>query len=140
MPDGSIYLFGMNQRTEPPSMNGLVLVATDASRSNVAPEEVVRRAAHGFVDRDPSLYELLSEPFPVVYGGRQFFRSEYKQNLQKGGDWYFAYTFTKFRGYFLGAIITTSSPDALNNALDSLQGLTFAADQVNPSCIVGDKS
>ena len=135
---GVIDLFTMNRHSDPPSMNGLVLRAYDAAPFSGTIEEFVRRATHGLVDRDPTRYEIVGEPFPVVYGAKQFYRSDYKQNLPNGGAWYFASLFTKFRGYLLGAVITTSSQAALNDAREALRGISFSSDQIDARCVVGD--
>ena len=140
MPDGSIDLFMMDKHTDPASLNRIVIIALDATRFNGTAKDFVARAVHGFVDADPIRYELLRNTFVADYGGKQFYRSDYKQNLKNGGAMYLAYVFTKFRGYLLGAILMARSTAALDEAADSLHDISFAADQPNPACIVGDNT
>lgn len=140
MPDGSIDLLTMDRHTDPPSLNRIVIIAQDATRFNGTPQDFVTRAVHGFVDADPIRYELLRNTFVVDYGGKQFYRSDYKQNLQNGAAMYLAFVFTKFRGHLLGAILMTRSTAALEEVADSLHHISFAADQTNPACIVGDNT
>lgn len=53
---------------------------------------------------------------------------------------YFAYVFATFRGYLLGGVVMTGSAANLDEAADPLRRIGFAAEQTNPSCIVGDNT
>jgi hypothetical protein len=137
---GSMTLLSLRHPTDHPYFNPIIVIAQYASRFNGTAQEYVARTVQGWIDRYPTRYELLRNAFPVEYGGKQFYRADYKQNLQKGDAMYTAYVCTKFRGYMLGAVVTTRSSTDLDQRTEVLQHLTFAADQVNPACIVGDNT
>ena len=137
---GSMTLLSLRHPTDPPYFNPIIVIAQDASRFNGTAQEYVSRTVQGWIERYPTRYELLRNAFPVEYGGKQFYRADYKQNLQKADAMYSAYVFTKFRGYMLGAIVTTRSSTDLDQQTDILQHLRFTADQVNPACAVGDNT
>lgn len=140
MPNGSMTLLMLHRPTDPPFFNPVIVIAQDASRFNGTAQEYVARSVQSWVDRDPSRYELLHNAFPVEYARKQFYRADYKQNLQNGGAMYSAYVFTKFRGYMLGAVLMTHSATDLDQEMEVLKNLTFAPDQANPACIVGDNT
>jgi hypothetical protein len=81
--------------------------------------------------------ELIRDTYAVDYGGKHFIRSDYKTILQKGITLYLAYAYTEFRGYFIGETIEAMSPEGLEEAVKSLQGISFQPDQVNPQCATG---
>ena len=140
MPDGSIYLLMMDRHAEPPSFYSIVILAVDAKRFNGNAKDFVDRSVNVFVHKDPVRYELLHSASPVDFGGRHFYLSDAKENLQNGGVRYLGYIFTAFRGYLLGEVIMAPSAAVLDSAADSLQHISFAADQVDPACIVGDNT
>jgi hypothetical protein len=70
------------------------------------------------------------------YGGKRFFRADYKESLPFGNTTaYRSLVFTRFRNYFIGEMVNTSSEEELNNAVDSLNGISFREDVPNPSCV-----
>jgi len=81
--------------------------------------------------------ELIREAHAVDYGGKHFIRSDYKTILRNGLTLYLAYDYTEFRGYFIGETLESMSPEGLEEAANSLQGISFQEDQVNPRCAMG---
>jgi Gram-negative bacterial TonB protein C-terminal len=80
--------------------------------------------------------KMIRDAFAVEYGGRQFFRADYKQPFSNS-TMYGAYIYTQFGGYFLGETVMAESPEAVDRAADLLRGLSFQKDQPNPKCVIG---
>jgi TonB family protein len=140
MPSGPMILLTLDRKTDPPSFNQVIVMALDGARFNGTAQDFVEHSVQAFVDRDPARYALSRSASPVEYGGKPFYRADYKQNLQNGGTTYYAYLFTKFRGYLLGTLLVTPSATALDEAADILRHISFGADQTNAQCIVGDNT
>jgi len=100
-------------------------------------QSFVSGSAQRAVDSDPQRREIIRDPFAVDYGGRQYYRADYKQSLSNGTTSYAAYVFTKFGAYFVGATVTAVSPESLNEAADSLRRLSFHRELPNPGCVIG---
>jgi len=140
MPGGTMTLLTIDRPTDPPSTNRIVVIARDGAGFNGTAQEFVARSIQGWVDRYPGRFELMRSPFLVEYGGKQFYRGDYKQNLPQIGVMYSAYIFTKFRGYLIGAMLTTRSTADLDQLANALQRLSFAEDRTEPTCVVGDNT
>jgi TonB family protein len=80
--------------------------------------------------------ELVRDATVVDYGGLHFYRFDYKSLLGGKMPEYFAYVYTKFRGYVIGETIQSGSPLGLDEAANSLQAISFQQDQINPKCIM----
>jgi len=139
MPGGTMSLLTID-RTGPPSTNRIVVIARDASGFNGTAQEFVARSIQGWVERYPGRFEIMRSTFPVEYGGKQFYRGDYMQNLPQVGVMYSAYTFTRFRDYLVGAMLTARSAADLDQLVHALQGLSFAEDRTDPNCVVGDNT
>jgi len=140
MPGGTMTLLTIDRPTDPPSTNRIVVIARDGAGFNGTAQEFVARSIQGWVDRYPGRFELMRSPFLIEYGGKQFYRGDYKQNLPQIGVMYSAYIFTKFRGYLIGAMLTTRSTADLDQLANALQRLSFAEDRTDPTCVVGDNT
>ena len=89
-------LLTIDRPTDPPSTTRIVVIARDASGFNGTAQKFVARSIQGWVDRYAGRFELMRSPFLFEYGGKQFYRGDYKQNLPQIGVMYSAYIFTKF--------------------------------------------
>ena len=139
-PDGSIALLTINSHSDSPPGTGIVLMARDIKGFNGTAREYVTLAAQSLADKDPLRRKVLRSGYAVMYGGRQFYRSDYKQNLTNGGDLYLSYAFTIFRGHLLGGILSARSQAETEGAASALQHISFAPDQTEPACVEGDNS
>ena len=63
-----------------------------------------------------------------------FFEPTTKEEHGDIGTLYFASVFTKFRGQLIGEDLTARSPEELDQAADSLLGISFQEDQINHKC------
>ena len=81
--------------------------------------------------------ELIANAYPVECSGRLFYRAEYKHPGGNLGTTYSTSIYTRFRGFFIGETITAGSLKDLDQAADSLGGISFRKDQVNPKCVMG---
>ncbi|MFZ0771983.1 MAG: energy transducer TonB [Candidatus Sulfotelmatobacter sp.] len=116
----------------------IALNATDASKyPAMTVQSFVTASGRQQVKADPQRRELIGEAFAVEYGGKQFFRADHKQLLPNGYTQYAAFVYTQFRGYFIGETVVAGSPEALNEAADSLRGVSLKEDRPNPKCVIG---
>jgi|HubBroStandDraft_1064217.scaffolds.fasta_scaffold00181_12 TonB family protein len=117
-------------------------IALSASEStSFAPEvqQFVSNAAHGQINLDREHREIVKDTYSVDYGSKHFSRADYKQTVGDGTR-YVAIVYTKFRGYYIGEIITAGSPEELDHAANSLQDISFQEDEPNPKCVMrGDE-
>ena len=118
----------------------IAILANEAQDSAITPRDIVGSNVQNQIKSDPERRHMLREPFPVDYGGKRFFRSDYKQTFTGGKDLYFAFVFTKFRGYFLGASLIAVSPERLDEAANALRQISFQSDEPNPACIAGGEN
>ena len=116
--------------------NIISLYATETTAQHSDPKEFVSNAVQAQVKRAPNQGELVRDATSVEYGGRKFFRADYKAALPFGNTTAFrSLVFTRFRNYFIGEMVNTSSEEELNHAVDSLHGISFREDVPNPSCV-----
>jgi protein TonB len=140
LPDGGLALLAIQQHTDAPPSNMIVLTAHDATGQPQSTEDFVKNAVHSEVSGHAEGRELIREPFPVEYGGKKFFRSDYKQSFSNGVNSFMSILETKFRGYYIGASLVAGSEEALDKATDSLGRTTFLDDQPNPACVAGEEA
>jgi TonB family protein len=138
LPGGGLGLLILGRHREKGFGDQFALNAIDAGKY---PAWTVQSFVSGSVQRavnsDPQRREIIRDAFAVEYGGRQFYRADYKQSLSNDTTQYAAYAFTKFGEYFVGATLTAASPEVLNEAADSLRRLSFHRDSPNPKCVIG---
>jgi hypothetical protein len=107
--------------------------AYDAVVEKATPQEYVSRIAH---TRNYAAERiLLRDAYEVPYGGRQFFRADYKEDHGSIGTLFFASIFTQFRGHLVGETVTVHSPEELDQVAASLLGILFLEDRINPNCL-----
>jgi TonB family protein len=97
--------------------------------------QFVSSAAHGAVSVDPKNGEMVKDAYAVDYGGRHFFRADYKRTTSEG-TLYMAFVFTKFREYYIGEVVMSKSPEGLDLAVSSLQQISFGDDEPNLRCVM----
>ena len=115
----------------------ILLTARDAAGEKGTAEDFVTNAVSEQLNSPTEHRELVRDTFAVYYGGKHFFRSDYKGALSDGVPLFFAYVYTEFRGYFIGVTLASGTPEGLDEAADSLHEISFQEDQVNPKCSTG---
>jgi TonB family protein len=123
---GGLVLLVIDQHTGAPLFNRIVLSALDARSLSVDTQGFVSKFVRAQLGREGM--ELVRDTFPADFAGKHFFREDYKES-STGGGLYKAFVCTKFRGYFLGWTLATGSPPELEEAVKSLQHLSFGADE-----------
>lgn len=137
-PDGSLALLMLDRHTEHHFGNRIVLTAFDTKGSTMNAQDFVTSAVQAQINAKPEGRQLIRDTFAVDYAGNHFFRSDYKQSLSDGNALYLAFVDTKFRGYFIGAILIAGAPGELEKSADSLRGILFQEDHPNPKCVAGE--
>jgi TonB family protein len=112
----------------------ILLTARDAAGEKGTAEDFVTNAVSEQLNSPTEHRELVRDTFAVYYGGKHFFRSDYKGALHDGVPLFFAYVYTEFRGYFIGATLASGTPEGLDEAAGSLHEISFQEDQANPKC------
>ncbi len=112
----------------------ILLEAREANAHGDTAQEYVSQVAHAH--SYPQDRILIRDASPVDYGGRQFFRADYKQTDTNIGTLYFASIFTTFRDHLIGETLTARSPEELDQAAYSLLGISFHEDRTNPKCVM----
>jgi TonB family protein len=138
LPGGALGLLTLGRHRENSFGDQIGLQAHDASKyPTLTARNFVSNAAQGHVASDPLKRAMIRDAVAVEYAGRQFFRADYKQAFVNGSTLYAAFVYTKFGDYFIGETVTAMSPEALNEAADSLRRISFLKDSPNPSCVIG---
>lgn len=137
IPGGELALLEIERDTGMPFGNRIVLNASDANKYPGTVQTFVTNQVQAQISSDPQRRELVRPTFAVDYGGKHFFRADYKQNLSNGRELFLSSIYTKFRGYLIGETVMAGSPKELDNAAASLEGISFHEDHPDPSCIVG---
>ncbi|MGO8987045.1 MAG: energy transducer TonB [Terriglobales bacterium] len=138
---GALLLLLADQKKEGTSFSTLAFGAFDASLYSPTLPEFVSHYAREHINSDPEHREAVKETYSVEYAGRTFFRADNKQPMGDGRTLYVAFVYTKFRGYYLGGFVSADSPEGLDQAANSLQGLSFRENTPNPKCIMtGDEN
>jgi TonB family protein len=135
----SLSLLYLRQQQGNPAVGMIILNAWEATRPDESAEDYVRNAVAIQIrsHADDANRELTRDAFAVEYGGRHFVRSDYKTVLKSGAPLHLSYVYTKFRGYFVGETLASSSPEGLDQSANFLAGISFQEDQVNPRCVAG---
>ncbi len=137
--DRDLVLLFLHQQGKLPGR--IILSALDSAAHVGGPQEFVTAAVRAQINSPTERRELVRYTFTVDYGGRHFFRSDYKVLTSDGIPLYLAYVYTEFRGYFIGETMASASPEGLDEAANSLQNISFQEDQANPKCVMsGDKN
>jgi TonB family protein len=136
LPGGGLDLLAIQQHTDAPPSNMLLLTASDAAGQTQSAEEFVNNAVHTQIGAHAGR-ELIREAYAVEYGGKKFYRSDFKQSFSNGVSSFLSILETKFRGYYIGATLQTGSVESLDRTADSLASMTFFDDQPNPACVSG---
>lgn len=131
-----LFLLLIDQLQSGSAGNRIGLYARDATASSSTVQEFVSAAVHGQINLDRERRELVRDAYSVDYGGKHFVRADYKQSLPNGNKLYMAFVYTKFRGYYIGENLMAESPEELELAARSLQGMSFEEDKPNPKCAV----
>jgi TonB family protein len=137
--DGGLDLLAIQQHTDAPPSNMLMLTARDAAGQAQSAEEFVNNSVREQIAARAGR-ALIREAYAVEYGGKKFARSDYRQSFSSGVTSYMSILETKFRGYYLGASLVTGSEEALDRAANSLGSMTFLDDQPNPACAAGEEA
>lgn len=133
---GGFTLLMLDQNKEGTLRNSIGLTAHDASGSVSSVKDFVSNAAHGQVNLGREHREILKDAYPADYGGKHFYRADYKQSFRNGGALYQSFVYTKFRGYYIGETLVAESPGELEQAVNSLQHIAFREDEQNPNCVM----
>jgi TonB family protein len=133
--DESFLLLFLQQQGK---LHGRILLsAWDSAGLSGNTQKFVSDAVRAQVASPTEHRELVRDTFPVDYGGRHFFRSDYKALLYGGNPLYLTYVYTEFRGHFIGETVASGSPEGLDEAANSLRAISFQQDEVNPKCVMG---
>jgi len=137
--DKGLVLLFLNQQGKLPGR--IILSAWDTAGRPGNAQDFVFNAVRAQISPIAEKRELVRATFAVDYGGRRFFRSDYKAPLRDNIPLYMAYVYTGFRGYFIGETLAAASPEGLDEEANSLQQISFGEDQPNPKCAMsGDAS
>jgi protein TonB len=131
--DKSLVLLFLRQRENP--VGRIILSASAPENQTSTAQDFVSSAVHEQIKVSPDR-ELVRDASAVGYGGLHFYRADYKGLLGGKEPLYFAYVYTKFRGYVIGETVVASSPQGLDEATNSLHAISFQEDQVNPKCVM----
>lgn len=138
LPGAGLGLLIVSRHREKLFGDQIVLNANDSSKNpTLTTQNYVDNAVRWNVNTNPQNREIIRDAFAVEYGGKQFYRADYKQTLKSDSALYIAFVYTKFGEYFVGATLTAISPETLNEAAASLRGISFQRDSPNPTCVVG---
>jgi TonB family protein len=130
--DKDVVLLFLRQQDKLPGR--IILSAFDASGHTGGAQAFVTDAVRAQINSTTDKHELVRDTFAVKFGGRDFFRSDYKGFLSDKTSLYFAYVYTEFRGYFIGETVAAPSPEDLDKAANSLQAISFHPDEINHQC------
>jgi hypothetical protein len=136
-PGGGLGLLMIEQPKQGTFGNTITLYTVAVTDPKIGARDFVTNAVRTQISRVPDKNELLRNTSPVDYGGKHFFRSDYKAALPYGPSAYRAFVFTQFRGYYVGEMVSTGSAEELDRAVDSLRGMSFLEDVPNPKCKSG---
>jgi len=134
--DKSLVLLFFRQQGKLPGR--IILSAEDSAGHTGDAQGFVSDAVHAQVNSPTEKRELVRETSSVDYGGRHFFRADYKALTPDSIPLYMAYAYTEFRGYFIGETLASASPEGLDEAANSLRAISFQQDEINPKCAMGD--
>jgi TonB family protein len=133
--EGELILLHLIQPTHGSSRNETTLRARHANGSAPTVQEFVSDAVHGNIEVNRKDRELVRETYSVDYGGKIFFRADYNQKLSVSTP-YKSLVFTKFRGLYIGEVLSAESSGELELAASSLHGISFGEDEPNSKCVM----
>jgi len=136
VPGDVLVLFAIEQHQEGGPSSRVVFTAQGAKDQSETAQDFVANAVHSQIKVSPQDNVVIRDTYLVEYGGRDFFRSDYKHSWHDRDTSYMAFVYTKFRGYFIGANLTAGSREGLDEAANSLQGISFQEDQANSKCVM----
>lgn len=122
-------------RKDGDSFGRIILSASAPPDGNSTAQDFVSSAVHEQVKLSPDR-ELVRDATAVDYGSQHFFRADYKGVRDGKQPVYFAYVYSKFRGYMIGETIVSGSPQGLDETATALHGVSFQQDQINPKCVM----
>jgi TonB family protein len=132
--DGSLVLLFLHQQGNLPGR--IILSARNSTDHTGNTQEFVSDAVRAQVNSPTEKRELVRYTFAVDYGGRHFFRSDYKAVMPDNIPLYLAYVYTEFRGYFIGETLAAPSPEGLDQAANSLRQISFREDEPKSKCVM----
>jgi TonB family protein len=132
--DGSLVLLFLHHQGKLPGR--IILSARNSTDHTGNTQNFVSDAVRAQINSPTEKRELVRYTFAVDYGGRHFFRSDYKAVMPDNIPLYLAYVYTEFRGYFIGETLAAASPEGLDQAADSLQQISFREDEPNSKCVM----
>lgn len=132
-PGDVLQLLAIEQHEETGPSSRIVVTAQGAKDQTETVQDFVANAVHSQIKVSPQDNVMIRDTYAVEYGGKHFFRSDYKHSWNNH-DTYMAFVYTKFRGYFIGANLIAGSREGLGEAANSLEGISFQEDQVNSKC------
>jgi len=136
VPGDVLVLLAIEQRSEAGPSNRVSLNAQNAKDQTETARDFVANAVHSEIKVNPHDNVVIRDISAIEYGGKNFFRSDYKYSRHNRDTLYVAFVYTKFRGYFIGAHLTSGSQEGLDEAANSLQGISFQGNQVNSKCVM----
>jgi TonB family protein len=131
--DKSLVLLFLRKEGDP--VGRIILSASVPPDPTSSAQDFVSSAVHEQI-KISSDRELVRDASAVEYGGLHFFRADYKGLLGGKQPVYFAYVYTKFRGYEIGETIIGASSQGLDEGANSLQAISFQEDQINSKCVM----
>ncbi|MGD0508131.1 MAG: energy transducer TonB [Terriglobales bacterium] len=136
VPHDVLVLFAIEQHEERGSSSRIVVTAQGAKDQTETAQDFVANAVRLQIKVSPQNNVMIRDTYAVEYGGKHFFRSDYKHSWNNRDTSYMAFVYTKFRGYFIGVNLIAGSREGLDEAANSLQGISFQEDQVNSKCVM----
>jgi TonB family protein len=133
--EGELILLNLIQPTHGSSRNEIILRARLANGSAPTVQEFVSDAVRKNIEVNRKDRELVRETYSVDYGGKIFFRADYSQKLNVSTP-YKSLVFTKFRGFYIGEVLSAESSGELELAATSLHGISFGEDEPNSKCVM----
>jgi len=125
-PGGGLILLIIDRHMGEPLFSRILLSALDGRSMSVDTQGFVSKFVLAQLGRDGM--ELVRDAFPVDFAGKHFFREDYKESSTMG-VLYKTFVCTTFRGYFLGWTLAAASLPELEEAVKSLQHISFGQDE-----------
>jgi hypothetical protein len=124
LPSGAYYLFIGDRYTKNPKLSRVIVVADpeNANRPGLSTEEYLSAYVRGQVQSSHA--EVMREPSPFVLGENSFDRADYKWS-ENGMTLYASMVSIKRNGYWLSWSFTTPSQHELDDAVNTLQQISF---------------
>jgi len=124
LPSGAYYLLIANRDTGHSLLNSLMIVADPESRypAGLSEKEYLSGLIRAVVSQPHA--EVVKEPSSCVWGGKEFYRADYKQ-VNNGATIYTSMVSTKRNGYWLNWQFMTPSQSDLEDAVNTLRNISF---------------